>query len=80
MVVGAKNGGRLPAYHRLDVALNREFFVRGAMRGVFSLTLFNLYDRQNTWYKEFDIVEDEIIENGIQLMGRTVNAAVTLKF
>ena len=80
VVVGAKNGGRLPAYHRLDVALNREFFVRGAMRGVFSLTLFNLYDRQNTWYKEFDIVEDEIIENGIQLMGRTVNAAVTLKF
>ena len=62
------------------MALNREFFVRGAMRGVFSLTLFNLYDRQNTWYKEFDIVEDEIIENGIQLMGRTVNAAVTIKF
>ena len=80
VIVGPKNGGRLPAYHRLDVAINREFFVRDAMRGVFSLTLFNLYDRRNVWYKEFEVIEDEIIENDIQLMGRTVNAAVTLKF
>lgn len=80
VVAGPKNGGRLPAYHRLDVALNREFFVRNTMRGVFSLTLFNLYNRTNVWYKEFEVIEDEIIENDIQLMGRTVNAAVTLKF
>ena len=80
VVAGPKNGGRLPAYHRLDMALNREFFVQGAMRGVFSLTLFNLYNRTNVWYKEFEVIEDEIIENDIQLMGRTVNAAVTLKF
>ena len=80
VVAGPKNGGRLPAYHRLDVALNREFFIRNAMRGVFSLTLFNLYNRTNVWYKEFEVIEDEIIENDIQLMGRTVNAAVTLKF
>ena len=80
VVTGSKNGGRLPAYHRLDVAINREFFVRDAMRGVFSLTLFNLYDRRNVWYKEFEVIEDEIIDNDIQLMGRTVNAAVTLKF
>ena len=80
MIVGAKNGGRLPAYHRLDVALNREFRVGDTLRGVFSLTLFNAYDRRNTWYKEFDVIEDEIIENDIQLMGRTLNAAVTIKF
>ena len=80
VVAGPKNGGRLPAYHRLDVALNREFYVRGSMRGVFSLSLFNLYNRTNVWYKEFEVIEDEIIENDIQLMGRTVNAAVTLKF
>jgi len=80
VVAGPKNDGRLPSYHRLDVALNREFLVRNAMRGVFSLTLFNLYNRTNVWYKEFEVIEDEIIENDIQLMGRTVNAAVTLKF
>ena len=80
VVAGPKNSGRLPAYHRLDVAINREFFVRDTMRGVFSLTLFNLYDRTNVWYKEFEVIEDEIIENDIQLMGRTLNATVTLKF
>lgn len=80
VIVGAKNGGRLPSYHRLDVALNREFRVGDTLRGVFSLTLFNVYDRRNTWYKEFDVIEDEIIENDIQLMGRTLNAAVTIRF
>ena len=38
VVAGSKNGGRLPAYHRLDVAVNREFYVQSSMRGVFSLT------------------------------------------
>ena len=80
VVAGPKNGGRLPAYHRMDVAINREFYVQNSMRGVFSLTLFNLYNRTNVWYKEFEVIENEIIENDIQLMGRTVNAAVTLKF
>ena len=80
VVTGSQNGGRLPAYHRLDVAINREFYFRDAVRGVFSLTLFNLYNRQNVWYKEFEVIEDEIIENDIRLMGRTVNATVTLKF
>ena len=80
VVAGPKNGGRLPAYHRMDVAINREFYVRNSMRGVFSLTLFNLYNRTNVWYKEFEVIENEIIENDIQLMGRTVNAAITLKF
>ena len=61
------------------MALNREFFVQDAMRGVFSLTLFNLYNRTNVWYKEFEVIEDEIIENDIRLMGRTVNAAITLE-
>ncbi|MCY4121479.1 MAG: TonB-dependent receptor plug domain-containing protein [Acidobacteria bacterium] len=80
VVAGPKNGGRLPAYHRMDVAINREFYVQNSMRGVFSVTLFNLYNRTNVWYKEFEVIENEIIENDIQLMGRTVNAAVTLKF
>lgn len=80
VVAGPKNGGRMPAYHRLDVAINREFYVQDSMRGVFSLTLFNLYNRTNVWYKEFEVIENEIIENDIQLMGRTVNAAVTVKF
>jgi hypothetical protein len=81
VLVGAKNGARLPAYHRLDVALNREFPIVGTGgKGLFGLTLFNLYNRENTWYKEFNVVEGEIIENNINLMGLTVNASVSVTF
>ena len=81
VLVGAKNGGRLPDYHRLDVALNREFPISGTGgKGIFRLTLFNLYNRVNTWYKEFNVVEGEIIENNINLMGLTLNASVSVKF
>ena len=80
VVAGAKNGGRLPDYHRLDFALNRELPLGDNRRGLFSLTLFNAYNRQNIWYKEFNVVEDEIVENNIQLMGLTLNASLSLKF
>ena len=81
VVAGAKNGAKLPAYHRMDVALNREFPVSATGgRGTFGVTLFNLYNRQNTWYKEFNVVEGEILENDILLMGRTLNASFSLSF
>ena len=79
VVAGVKNGSRLPDYHRLDLAINREVPFGGA-RGIFSLTLFNAYDRQNTWYKEFNVVEGEIVENNILLMGLTLNASLSVKF
>ena len=81
VIVGDKNGARLPAYHRSDVALNRQFPIgSGRTIGVFGLSLFNLYDRQNIWYKEFNMAEGEIVENNIQLMGRTLNASFSVKF
>ena len=80
VVAGAKNGSRLPDYHRLDLALSREVPLGDSRRGIFSLTLFNAYNRQNTWYKEFNVVEGEIVENNIQLMGLTFNASLSVKF
>ena len=38
------------------------------------------YSLQSGQGQGVEVIEDEIIENDIQLMGRTVNAAVTLKF
>ncbi len=80
VVAGPKNGGRLPDYHRLDLALNREVPLGARGMGILSLTLFNAYDRQNIWYKEFNVVEGEIVENNIQLMGLTFNASFGVKF
>ena len=54
-----------------SLALNREVPRGDSGRGIFNLTLFNASNRQNVWYKEFDVVEDEIVENNIRLMGLT---------
>ena len=80
VVVGTKNGARLPDYHRLDVALHREFAAGDRARGLFGVTLFNLYNRENIWYKEFNVVEGEIVENNIRLMGLTLNGSVSFSF
>ncbi len=79
VVVGEKNGARLPSYNRLDLAANWEFAL-GSSQGLIGVTLFNAYNRKNVWYREFEAVEDELIENDILLMGRTLNVSVSLRF
>ena len=44
------------------------------------MSVFNAYNRQNVWYKEFTVVEGEIVENNINLMSLTLNAFFTVKF
>jgi hypothetical protein len=79
VVVGTKNGGRLPPYHRLDLSANFDLDLEWA-RATIGVSLFNLYDRTNVWYKEFETVEGEILENDIELMGRTANVFLNVRF
>ena len=44
------------------------------------MSVFNAYNRQNVWYKEFSVVEGEIIENNFNLISLTLNAFFTVKF
>jgi ferric enterobactin receptor len=81
--VTAKNGLRLPDYHRLDVAVNYKLFGgNGEDRreiGQFGFSLFNVYNRSNIWYKSYDIVEGQIVETPISFLGITPNISLTLK-
>jgi ferric enterobactin receptor len=79
VVLGEKNGARLPAYHRLDLAASYRFNIGGS-QSIIGASVFNLYDRKNVWYKEFDVIEGEIFENDILYMGLTFNLFVTLRF
>jgi len=79
LVVGEKNAARLPPYHRLDLSASYAFNL-GDTDARAGLTLFNLYDHKNIWYKEFDVIEQEIIETDVLLRGFTVNLYVNLKF
>ncbi len=79
VVLGTKNGARLPPYHRLDLSASYKFRVAGS-QSILGATVFNAYDHKNIWYKEFDVVEGEIFENNILYMGLTFNLFLTLRF
>ncbi|MCB0639021.1 MAG: TonB-dependent receptor, partial [Lewinella sp.] len=68
--VSDKNAYRLPDYHRLDLSSTYEFdLVRS--KASFGLSIYNLYGRKNLWYKEYDVVEGELLETNVSLLGFT---------
>ena len=68
--VGEKNGQRLPAYHRLDVAASRRFETATLFYEL-NLSLFNVYGRNNIWYRQFDLSEVPILVTDITTLGFT---------
>jgi len=68
--VGKKNEERFNAYHRLDLSATYNFELMGGT-GTFGISLFNVYDRKNQWYTEYDILEGEILETEVNYRGFT---------
>ena len=77
--VGDKNGLRLPAYHRMDVAAHCRFELR-KWTGEVGLSVFNLYDRTNVWYREFDLSETPVLVNDVTFLGITPAVSVRFEF
>jgi len=83
--VTSKNGLRLPDYHRADVSVNYKLLLgaKGDKKrrdiGYVGLSLFNLYNHQNVWYKEFTIEDGQIIETNVNYMGLTPNLILSFK-
>jgi hypothetical protein len=77
--VGEKNGLRLPAYHRADVAAHYRFGI-GRWTGDIGLSVFNLYDRTNVWYRQFDLSETPILVNDMNFLGITPAISVRFEF
>lgn len=73
--VTAKNGQRLPAYHRMDIAANYKLFGKknGKEFGSIGLSIFNVYNRINTWYKQYTIVNNQILQNNVNYLGLIPN-------
>ncbi|MEM7374050.1 MAG: carboxypeptidase-like regulatory domain-containing protein [Bacteroidota bacterium] len=70
--VGSKNSERLPDYHRLDLSASYTMKIKRS-RLQLGLSVFNLYNRRNIWYKEFEIQGNELIETDFQYLGTTPN-------
>lgn len=77
--VSDKNSLRLPDYHKLDVAVSYNW--SGPMADkTLSLSIFNVYNHTNIWYKKYDIQEDEISVTNVNYLGFTPNISFTIKF
>ena len=72
-----KNGLRLPAYHRMDIAATYNYGKPGKGNGTIGLSLFNVYNRENIWYKNYDIIDNEIIATDVKYLGFTPNLSFT---
>ena len=77
--VGAKNGSRLPAYHRLDFSMHYVTKVAGFDMDI-GLSVFNFYNRRNVWYREYDFTEKPPIISEVQYLGVTPNLSVDIRF
>ncbi len=78
--VGEKNVYRLPAYHRMDVSATYAWPWGRKANAELGLSVFNLYNNTNVWYKTFDIIEGTVVETDVNTIGFTPNLFFNIKF
>lgn len=80
--VSDKNAYRLPDYHRMDISASYRFnlFNRKGKLNSVSFSVFNLYNRTNVSSKQFQLVDDVILESDISYLGITPNISLSIKF
>lgn len=68
--VSNKNALRLPDYHRFDISATYDMNW-GQSKASMGISLFNLYNRSNVWYKEYEVIEGELLETNVSLLNFT---------
>jgi len=80
-----KNSLRLPDYHRADISIT--YKILGGVKedlkrreiGYIGFSIFNVYNHTNVWYKQYSIVNGQILENDVTYLGITPNITLSLK-
>lgn len=74
-----KNANRFSAYHRMDVSATYNFSPNFNI----GFSIFNLYNRSNTWYKRFQVItEDDVTAlqiTDVKYLGITPNITLSWK-
>ena len=68
--VSDKNALRYDDYHRLDLSGTYDFNLENGTASL-GLSLTNIYNRRNTWYNEYEVIEGELLETNVSLLGFT---------
>jgi outer membrane receptor for Fe3+-dicitrate len=77
--VSDKHSLRLPDYNKLDLSVSYNWAGTIADKTL-SLSIFNVYNHKNIWYKKYNIQEDEISVTNVNYLGFTPNISLTIKF
>ena len=80
IVVDKKNNARYPDYHRLDLLAKYDLSFIKEFNSSISISLFNVYDNPNVWYREF--IFDQAVgvtETNINLLGFTPNVTLSIQ-
>ncbi len=81
LTISAKNSERMPAYHRLDAAATYDLIkIDSRKAGQHWFFLFNIYNRSNIWYKQYSIVNNQVITSNVNYLGLTPNITLSLKW
>ena len=79
--VGAKNGERLPDYNRLDLSATYDLLkISGNKIGSIGLSLFNVYNHTNVWYREYQLQNNSAITTDVTYLGFTPNVTLSLRW
>jgi hypothetical protein len=76
---GAKNANQLPAYHHLDVSGQYDLHIGPATASA-GVTVFNVYDRKNIAYYDYEVAGSTLVTTETYLMRRAVNAFFRVRF
>jgi ferric enterobactin receptor len=64
----------------MDVSLNYQVYSEKKKDiGYVGISLFNVYARNNVWYKQFTVVDNTVIETNVNYLSFTPNVTLSLK-
>ncbi|AYL98954.1 TonB-dependent receptor [Mucilaginibacter celer] len=76
-----KNAERLPAYHRLDLSASYDLLkIDGKKVGSIGFSLFNVYNHVNSWYREYQLQNNQVITTNVNYLGFTPNLTLSLRW
>jgi hypothetical protein len=80
LVVGRVNASRLPSYHRLDISFSRSGTFFGIGEAEWQFQLINAYSQRNIWFYNYDLEENPIEREAVELLPILPTISYTLDF